>query len=630
MKNFILPFIALLFCNQLLAQISVPEVPKVHTNIQYNDKDEAFVIWGDDTLTDTESALYYLHDYTRIYADSTGLIFDSRSDDTLNGTLYFGLIHYKDSKHPLPVFYGSPLPIENGKAKVDIKNRLSGKYDMTGWTKSGFGTLGYRVVDEAGKMLYEGRQNFQYHKDKKKFETRATIIEGPFVNRVTPTSVTISATTNSPAIVKIEVEGKEYQSKAEYNHEILIDGLKPDKAYNYTAKIWENEQNYAFRTAPLPGVRKPFTFAYASDSRGGSGGGERDLYGANYYVIKKIMALSMMRDIEFAQFSGDLIDGYVTSGDDIDLQYVNWKRSVEAFAHYFPIYTSMGNHECLMRLFTNQKARKGVAINNFGFEDASSEAYFAKHFVNPQNGPKSEDGSVLDPDPKTTDFPSYDENVFYYTHDNVAVIVLNSNYLYSPTNRSIPIVGGGLHGYIMDNQLQWLEETVNTLEADKNIDHVFVTLHTPFFPNGGHLYDDMWYNGNNEYRPYIAGKAAEKGILERRDQLLDILVNKSKKTIAILTGDEHNYAKTEVGPKTNIYPEDYKESKIKLKRTIYQVNNGAAGAPYYSQEQTPWTPFVSGFTTQHAVVFFNVNGKSLELEVVNPDTLEEIERKKLR
>jgi hypothetical protein len=31
-------------------------------------------------------------------------------------------------------------------------------------------------------------------------------------------------------------------------------------------------------------------------------------------------------------------------------------------------------------------------------------------------------------------------------------------------------------------------------------------------------------------------------------------------------------------------------------------------APYYMQEQTTWTKITSGFTTQHALVLFDVNG----------------------
>jgi len=248
----------------------------------------------------------------------------------------------------------------------------------------------------------------------------------------------------------------------------------------------------------------------------------------------------------------------------------------------------------------------------------------------PENGPLSEDGATYDPSPQTIDFPTYRENVYYYIYDNVAVIVLNSDYFYAPSTNMLRYSSGGLHGYIMDRQLEWLENTVKRLEKDPNIDHIFITQHTPLFPNGGHVQDDMWYNGNNQYRPYVAGVALEKGIIERRDQLLDIIVNKSKKVVAVLTGDEHNYARTEISPEMNRYPEAYFSEKIELKRTIYQINNGAAGAPYYALEETPWTAWVSGFTTQNALVLFHINGEKVDMEVLNPDTLEEVDRLKLR
>ena len=330
------------------------------------------------------------------------------------------------------------------------------------------------------------------------------------------------------------------------------------------------------------------------------------------------------------QFSGDLIDGYLTQPEAMHVQYANWKRAIQPFAHYFPVYISMGNHETLNRLFSSRDDGVYVMLDRFPYQTESAERIFADNFVNPENGPVSEDGAAYDPQPDMQNFPSYKENVFYYTYDNVGVVVLNSDYWYSPSTRSISQVGGGLHGYIMDNQVEWLAGVLDDFEQNENIDHVFITQHTPFFPNGGHVGDDMWYRGNNSFRPYVAGTALEKGIIERRDELLDLLVNKSSKVIAILTGDEHNFARTEIGPETVIHPENYEPQKVSLSRTIYQINNGAAGAPYYAQEQTPWTPFVSGFTTQNALVLFNVNGKELTMEVFNPDTLEKFDELKMR
>jgi hypothetical protein len=206
---------------------------------------------------------------------------------------------------------------------------------------------------------------------------------------------------------------------------------------------------------------------------------------------------------------------------------------------------------------------------------------------------------------------------------------LNSDYFYAPSTKLVRRTSGNIHGFIMDKQLEWLEETVRELEQDSAIDHIFVTQHTPWFPNGGHVSDDMWYNGNNQIRPFVASRPYYKGIIERRDQMLDIMVNQSTKVRALLTGDEHNYNRLHLTPETTIYPEQYFFPKVELTRSLYQINNGAAGAPYYAQEQTPWTSWVSNFTTQNALVFFHVNGDSIEVEVLNPDTLEEVDRFKL-
>jgi len=183
----------------------------------------------------------------------------------------------------------------------------------------------------------------------------------------------------------------------------------------------------------------------------------------------------------------------------------------------------------------------------------------------------------------------------------------------------------------MDKQLEWLDKTIGMFEKDKDIDHVFITQHTPAFPDGGHVGDDMWYKGNNKFRPYVAGKPVDKGIIERRDEYLNILINKSSKVISLLTGDEHNYNKLHLSPDVNIYPDDWKFDKLKRNRTIWQINNGAAGAPYYAQDKSvPWTNAVSGFSTQNALVLIYVNGKKVSVKVMNPETLDIFDEYDLR
>jgi len=313
------------------------------------------------------------------------------------------------------------------------------------------------------------------------------------------------------------------------HHEIKISDLQPASTYTYLIDYKSSTQKYSFKTAPKLGSRKPFVFAYTSDSRAGQGGGEHNLFGANFYVMRKISALAKFKEVAFMQFTGDMINGYTTTKEEINLQYANWKRSIEPFAHYFPIYVGMGNHEMVGDVFKSDKGRWTAFTPGFPFETESPSAVFASNFVHPKSDLKSEDGAYYDPDPSKKDFPPYDETVYYYTYDNVAIIVLNSNYFYAPVIKNNPTTGGNLHAYLMDNQIDWLDKTLQHLEKNKNIDHIFVTHHTPAFPNGGHVGDDMWYNGDNSVRPTIAGKPVKKGILERRDEFLDLLINKSTK-----------------------------------------------------------------------------------------------------
>lgn len=620
------------------------KVPAIHSNIHSDSKGLYLEIKGKKYYAKPVGNGYNPEMFFQgIRGTKKGLLFDFKNKQ-FNGKMFYGFIPLDDSKHPQPVFFANFADIKEGSAEINI-TQMKGRFDMINWTKNMYGVLGYRVLDDKNNILYDGKINFnaedflstdgKYHEiaygkkvyaETKPFKVEPSVIEGPFIANLTDKSVVIYFKTNEKTKPYVRINKKNYNSKSRTFHEIEISELEPDTEYEYTLVCAKVKETYKFHTAPAPGTRSSFSFSYASDSRSGNGGGERNLYGTNAYIVKKIMALATQQKVRFMQFSGDLITGYSTSTASTRLEYTNWKRAVEPFAHYMPVVVTMGNHEAIVKSFYDPENDIDFQIDNFPFDKVSSEAIFQQEFVNPLNGPESEDGSIYDPDENNIDFPSYKESVFYYTYDNIAMVVLNSNYWYAPSTKVVTFASGNIHGYIMDNQMEWMKNTLQMLENNADIDHVFVTIHTPFFPNGGHIADDMWYNGENAYRPSIAGKRVAKGIIERRDELLDIIVNQNTKTRAILTGDEHNYARTKLGPETNIYPKKYFSEKIELSREIWQINNGAAGAPYYAQEETPWSEYVEGFTTQNALVIFDVNGSSLKMKVLNPDTLEEVDQ----
>jgi len=558
--------------------------------------------------------------------DEKGFQLDFNYEE-LNGKLYFGFMNYGDANYPQPVFFKRYAKIKEGRAFINVAGNFGGKYDMIGWQDTGKGTLGYRIVDENGQFIYDGKLSFRHENNK--FNYVPTLIEGPFVDRVRPASAVISFDVTEPVKASVEVEGKQFSTgKKAKHHEIRVNGLQTNSRYSYTVHYLDREYTFSFKTSPRDGSREPFTFAYTSDSRAGQGGGERNISGSNAYIVKKIGALARAENAAFMQFSGDLINGYENSRERMNLQYANWKHAIEPFAHHFPVYEAFGNHEAYGYEFFDKRDKEYYMIDHFPFETNSAESVFQDNFVNPENGPASEDGSKYDPNPYEQNFPSYDETVFWYQYANAAMVVLNSDYWYAPNNHQY--TGGNIHAYIMDRQLEWLEKTIQKLENKNSIDHIFITLHTPFFPNGGHVDDDMWYGGNNNPRPKVGNQTYATGIIERRDQLLDIIVNQSDKALALLTGDEHNYNLLTITPDMPRYPKNYKHQKLELERTFYQINNGAAGAPYYAQEKTPWMENVSGFSTQNALVLIDVHGESVKVRVKNPDTLEKFAEYVLR
>lgn len=604
------------------------KVPAVYSGIMPADNGELYFVsvkTGDTAWMKDKETFYTLNNL-RIEPEGTdiGLFFNFNNKE-FYGTLYYGLYAKNSALYPQPVYFKKSSKIIEGKAEIDI-SILKEKYDIAGWEKSGKAKVGYRIADNYGKIIYDGVINI---KGKGPFEVDLSLIAGPYINKVTDNQAVIWFETNKQCSPYVEVNGGKYteqesNTNAGQHHEIMINNLKPGTRYNYTVHFGENQVTYNFSTAPTQGSRLPFTFAYTSDSRAGSGGGERNIFGVNAYIMKRMAVLAAAEGSSFFQFTGDMINGYSSSIGQTNLEYANWKKVVEPMWHYFPFNIGAGNHEALINVF-DDGSTYGITVDKFPFNTKSAETTFSNSFVNPQNGPQSEDGAYYDPDKSKLDFPEYGETVFNYVYDNVAVIVLNSNYWYAPSTKMIPEIGGNPHGYIMDNQLKWFEKQINEFNDNPKIDHIFVTIHTPAFPNGGHANNDMWYYGNNNIRPTVAGTPVKKGIIERRDEFLDIMINKSDKVVALLCGDEHNYSRMKLTKKTQIYPEGYKGKKLKVSRPFWQITNGSAGAPYYGQEQLPWSESVKKFSTQYALMLFDIHGEKVSLRVLNPDTLEEIE-----
>jgi len=634
MKISVVFLLQLLFLTGILnAQIVVP---KVYTNITVDSKgDFKFDNDGKSVFAFKVNPEYVLANlYSNIKGTDNGLDFDFKAP-ALNGTLYYGFIPYGHMKYPSIVYFKTSVAISSGKASINIRQGMTGMFDLVSWGINKKGVIGYRIADNTGKLIYEGKVAFR---GTGPFEVMPTIIEGPFVANVTTEGCVIAFTTSAavPATVSVDyLQGglkktKDFPSASSMRHEITIKGFYPSTVYTYRISIGGIEQTYSFKTLPKEGSRQAFTFTFSANSRNSQGGGDKNMYGTNYGNVRKMVALSAMKNSAFFQFGGDMVNGYCINREEMELQLANWKRAAEPYMHYMPVYTALGNHELVMHMFNDDEAGRRYMIDKFPFNKESAEAVFENNFFNPNNGPGSEDGALYDPDAKTADFPPYSENVYSYTYDNVGIVVLNSNYWFSPSISQNVLSSGNPYGYIMDNQMSWLRTTINKLESDKAIDHIFIVLHSPVFPNGGRAEDAMWYGGNNRVRAVVAGNAMKTGIIQRRDEILELLVNTSKKTVAILTGDDHNYYRMEIAPGMKMYSDDYNEIQMKLSRSIWQINCGGGGAVIYGQDNMPWSENVKFFSSQNAQVFFHIEGTKVKIEVVNPETLELIEEKVIK
>jgi hypothetical protein len=443
------------------------------------------------------------------------------------------------------------------------------------------------------------------------------------INNLNAGGCVISYETQVPIKTSIRINDKTFSEKeVSTHHELLIDGLKAGTNYEYVISYGNRTDKHQFKTALKEGGRQPFSFAFTSANRATTGGGERDFGGVNYQATRAIAAAALFSGAAFMQIMGDITTGGNPTEDGHLMEYANFKRALEPFWCKIPMYVGFGDHEPNKKSFAPDSITgKSKSIEVFPYGTASGEATFSKAFVHPLNGPQSEDGASYDPDPVSQDFPTYKENVYYYIYDNVAMVVLNTEYWES---KDPFITSGCPEGYIMDQQVKWLGETVGKLEKDAKVDHIFVTIHGAVFPNGDHLADAMWWNGENKSRAVVAGKPLSKGTIERRDEIIDICVNRSKKFLSFISGDEHNFSFLEITPATNIYLENYEGPRIKITRPFYNINNGAGGSAPYAMLPSPWSAGFRFFTEPPVMALISVNGKEVRLKAIRVETMESI------
>jgi hypothetical protein len=427
-------------------------------------------------------------------------------------------------------------------------------------------------------------------------------------------------------------DGRVFSSPTGREHAVQLDRLQPAREHAYQVQVGEiTSPRYRFRAA-LSAGQGPVVFACCGDTRGAAGDGERALMGVSFHTVELLSAQARLHGATFLAVGGDLVVGHTSSREDFRTQLEAWELAVAGFACGGPVYPVMGNHDALLRVFELESAEQ-LSLDRWPYATDSAEAIFAEIFGNPDNGP-------LPVDPRR---PPYRGTVYTVQHGLVRLIAFNNNYWYADKPA---LAGGSPEGYILEDQLRWLEQELARAEADASVSWIFLLAQEPVMPCGGHVDDAMFYEGDNNVRAHVWRDGVlmpePRGILEVRNRLLRAAA-RSAKVAAVLGGDEHAYYRLLVGPDVPVgdvarddrdgdgriaWRDGEPASPLSdLPRAIWFVTSGGGGAHYYAEQHAPWTDYWwaqpdprRGFlySSQENVVIFRATAERVSLQVYNP------------
>ena len=558
----------------------------------------------------------------------------------LYGSVCFGPYPFEAAETPYAYKrFRFRVAIAKGKATLKVGKLLIPKHNSEGWKDTGQIVIRLKLhLERPGQDralgVYDTFATFR--RTPQAVEKLPSIVEGPLINLLTsddPTTAVISFVTDQAAAAAVVLDdGRRFPGPAAQRHQFLLDKLTPRKPYAYRVQIGATATRpYTFRAAP-PAGHGPVTFAYCGDSREGGGSTLATFMGVNYSTMERLAAFAFFQGADLFVMGGDLINGYTASKADFHTQLHAWKQTMAGFWNHRPVYPIMGNHEALLRAF-DYGERFPVSLDRWPYATDSAEAAFADAFINPANGPTPSD-------PRR---PTYRENVFALQYGLVKILALNNNYWLGSKPAKF---GGSPEGYILDDQMRWIEAQLEQAERSPTVKYVFLVLQEPPFPNGGHLKDTMWYSGDNAVRAHTfrQGKLhpAPQGIIEVRNRLVRAAAA-SPKVAAVLACDEHSYHRVLIDRSVPIgvpaTDDKNRDGKIDwkgaepaspiagLKHPTWYITCGGGGAPYYAEEPAPWNRHWKAkknpragyrYSSQENIILFRADDKGVSARVYTP------------
>ncbi len=579
--------------------------------------------------------------------DGRGLLLDL-GDASLEGTIYSGPWPFEAGRADYDhACFRAAEPLREGRGTIRIDRFFDSRYNANAWPEGQHReglrptlTVAWRLalhrIDEGGRLrnlgFYDALTSFR-RLESGGFEKALTITEGPIVALVSsedPSRLTIAFETDEPARgTVLLLQGPSLETATAFGpaqerrrHEIALSGLEPDRDYEYVVRAEKADGEsaltcaYSLRTAPPRGHAGRTRFGFISDTRQGYGGGERACAGHNRHVLSRLATAAYRADASFLLVGGDLVNGDTSSVEDFRLQLRAWKGTMAGYLRRYPVYPIMGNHERLVHAW--QDGLRRVWLDRFPYATESAEAIFAEQFWNPADGPAPSD-------PRR---PPYEENVYSFQYGPTLVLALNNNYWWSSSGE-VPGFGGSPEGYVLEDQLEWIERRLAAAEADPSVRFVILYAQEPVFPCGGHVGDAMWWSGDNTVRAWtLRGgemEPASLGMVEVRNRLWRAVAGCSK-VAALLAGDEHAYHRLRIDRDTpvGVVALDDADGDGKLERSspdpgfahpTWQITAGTGGAPYYNRQPTPWEPVV--FDSQSGWVLFETEGERMSMTFIS-------------
>jgi len=292
-----------------------------------------------------------------------------------------------------------------------------------------------------------------------RYRRAPALVEGPFVDCLTDTSAVISFEFDPPASGHLQIVpgNRSWNFSAEAgHHEIHLTGLLPDSPYRYVIHYRDQQREFStleipFRTAPMRGAKASICFAVFGDCRQGPGGIENNVEGVNAATLRDLLNQAYLHQAAFIIIPGDLVGGPSSDPQDIERQYRSYKRIAWPVGSRIPIHEGMGNHD--QTGFWIEGGTDQDYLPRLGPE--AGEVLFAKHFVNPENGPL----------PVAASLPPYREAVYSFDWGFAHFVMMNSNYDQKGSGKKAADLPGHLQGEIRAEQLDWLEADLRSARS---------------------------------------------------------------------------------------------------------------------------------------------------------------------